>query len=196
MSNLIRDAFSFVFMGLATSSYAPEINPSETEQTQIKILKSLENSDNVKTYCDRSEFKRIAGNQRTIDSLAYKNLFDGTALANDSAVLNEFNKISQYTAPHPRHAIDTNIHQDFDDILKSNGCSQKEVYAIRSKTMKAYPMRDCGEIHFTNEGNFRCLAWHQYMTDSVIYTKFFKENGILSKDVQKKISQIARVIKP
>ena len=196
MSNLIRNAFSLALVGLASSSYAPESNPSVTEQNQIKILKSLEGSDNVKPYCDVSEFKRIAGNQRTIDSLAFKNLFDGTALANDSAALSEFNKIAQYTAPHPRHAIDSYIHRDFDDILRNSGCSQKEVYEISSKTMKAYPLRDCGEIHFTHEGNSRCLAWHQYLTDSVVYNKFFKDKGIMNKDIQKEISQLSRKIKP
>ena len=201
MSNMIRNTLGGVIVGTTLTAYTPQIPVSETEKKQINVLKDLATKNNtdlnkIGKNWEKWEYKREAGIQRTIDSLAYRQIFDQTQLSKDSNIVKEFNEISKKTAPHPRHSLHTYIQWDYDKLLKEMGCSEKEKNSIRSDCMKVYPLRDCGEMHFTKEGNINAVARHQYLTDSVAYSRFFKEKGILNSNTKQQIKKIALKIKP
>ena len=195
MNILNRGTIGTLVVGLGLSSYTPQRPVSATEIKQKQIISELTNNT-FKGVWEPCEYKRETAIQRSLDSIAYKQIFDGTQLANDSNVVKEFNKISQLTAPGKRHALYPLIQSDLDQVMLGMGCSPKEVNGMRKDIMNAYPVRDCGEIHFTAEGTIRAVARHQYLTDSVAYSKFFKNNGILNSTVKKQIASIARKIKP
>lgn len=201
MSSLMKNLVGIAAIGVTCSANTPQRPASGVEMRQRIVLEDLAKDKNVDL--DKIvkgwkpwEYHRETGIQRSIDSLAYKQLFDGTELVKDSAAVEEFNSIAAKNAPHPRHSFYTIMQTDFNKRLKALGCSDKEVYRLSGACTEVYPRRDCGEIHFTSEGTINAVARHQYYTDSVAYNKFFDSKGILNKSMKQKIAYISRKIKP
>jgi hypothetical protein len=107
-----------------------------------------------------------ADQQARLDSLAFRDIFNGTQLANDSAAIADFNKIYQnrlYT-------------ENCEKFLKENDISMEDYdYIINSKQNDAK---------------------RQFEADYFLYNKFFEQKGLKTQEVNDKIERTAFYLYP
>lgn len=124
--------------------------------------------------------------QASLDSAAYKSIFDGTQLAKDSKKLREFNSISLNTKI-PRH-INT-------DMTAQMNLSRKLRGTINTidefNNIKHY----VNYMHNTPEDTI-LISKKQYVLDSIYYNKFFERNNLKTGKVLDKLMETTKKIRP
>ena len=108
--------------------------------------------------------------QAILDSLVYRDLLNGTSLANDSSTISEFNKIAA-TNSYTRNGYSA----DFEANLLKEGITTKEFNYIR----------------FQNKPTRR-----QFEADKFLYGKLFKEKGLKTEDFARRFLAVSKFLDP
>lgn len=112
--------------------------------------------------------------QSSLDSLAYREIFESSQAAADSAAVNEFNKL----APSMRRALDA---------------PHTSRYDLYNKLGKMVTHKQFKQIKNEAKGDVLTL---QFKADSVAYRRFFEKHGLLNDSTLKKFTAIAKKIRP
>ena len=131
----------------------------------------IEHGKSAKDYHNIMEVQGDAEKVSKLDSIAYSDIFRGTKLAKDSVKVAEFNKYAS------DNRCKTALREEFNEYQNSksrnNGMSLSEF-----DEMKSY-------LHLAHRQNF---------LDNYMYKKFFKENGVLDKNVEKQCDEYSNHI--
>lgn len=117
--------------------------------------------------------------QSTLDSVAYRQVFDSTQVAKDSAKVAEFNKI----AASMRVPQNIKKPQPAEDALFDKLKNAKTEDALKLK-------RETTIVYTYN------LPAKQHIADSVAYNDFFKNNGLLNEQTKKILKKVEEEIRP
>lgn len=104
-----------------------------------------------------------------LDSMVYRDMFETTKLAKDSAKVAEFSKIAAaFRAPY-------DYSQDVQDFQKSSA-------------------RKAGMLHkdYVEMTSYSTTSQRQNFLDNFAYKKFFKENGVLNRNLEKKCDEYSK----
>ena len=203
MSNLFKNFLAPIVLSAPLNSYDPTPDKTRIDVSvqQDKILSELmedqpqEVIDKIKSGWETIDNKRAVEAQSSIDSIAYRQLFDGTELANDSNVVKEFNQIAQNSRPERRWGFPT-YRRKMDEILKNHGISQQEIYRYESENQAGRERFASGDLRYTERDNRVALAKHQFKVDSVAYQRFFEKHKLLNSENKKVIKFISQYVKP
>lgn len=112
--------------------------------------------------------------QSSLDSLAYREIFNSSQAAADSAAVNEFNKIasSMRRAPRSFDRLSSDLYDKLGKMLTHKQFKQIEKEAKRD------------------------VLTLQFKADSVAYRRFFEKHGLLNDSTLKKFTAIAKKIRP
>ena len=120
--------------------------------------------------------------QSKLDSMAYRNIFNSTQAAKDSAKIAEFEKIAASMRPDemypPYHAVSS-----IDDKLSEQGISIRELDEIKAKDSQL-------------DSDVERANMKQHLADDWAYRKFFKKIGILNDSVSKLCDDVSKEIRP
>lgn len=186
-----------------TAAYTPLPMQSRVEVgvQQEKILDELMQKrpqfekEKIISSWDTSPQKRTVEAQSSIDSIAYRNLFESTQLANDSDKVAEFNKIRKNSIPDNRWGFPT-YGNEMDKIMLKNGVSQKEINKLKGQNQIGRETFPGGFTKYTNRDNLVALAKYQFQIDSVAYQRFFEKHNAIDNNLKNGIKAIAKKIKP
>ena len=207
--NIIKTAIAPVIMGTAMTLSGCDSSKyqSDAEQSRRKVLSEVLAEKPVKEYDKIIEglngktiYFKESFLQSSLDSVAYRNLFEGTTLAKDSARVKEFNDIARKTRPNLNpisyEADYKRIIDALDNKVKDMGITKREYDVNANEYSKIGHYRSAG-IGSTWERELdRNVAVHQFKADSLAYEKFFRRNKLLTDSVRKEIKNIAKIIKP
>lgn len=132
--------------------------------------------------------------QSTIDSIAFRQVFDGTILSTDSKSVKEFNAIAAKMRV-GNHNTYESAFEELDNKMLDQNIKVKEIPA-NEKEYRAFETRIhglTGSTTINNEHNV--IAVRQFKADSLAYTNFFKERGRLTPSIEKRISDVSKKIK-
>ncbi len=159
--------------------------PNKFEETTVvenQISKVMEN----KPY---SEFKNatkgwregcigVADAQSSLDSVAYRQVFDASVAANDSAKVAEFNKIAaSRRLPAGTEKYETK--QAYLNMMQD------------APTKDANKLKNVGSAFYTYN-----LPAEQHIVDSVAYNNFFRKNNLINEKTDSVLKNIQKMIKP
>lgn len=132
--------------------------------------------------------------QSTLDSVAFRQVFDGTILSTDSESVKQFNSIAGKMRV-GNHTDYNSAFEDLDNKMLDQNIKVKEIPA-NAKEYGAYETRTLG-LFGTNtyKNEHRVMAARQFKADSLAYTNFFKERGRLTPGIEKSIKEISKQIK-
>ena len=127
----------------------------------------------------------FADAQSSVDSAAYRSIFNSTEAAKDSQKVAEFNRIAaQNRAPeYVRTDIAANMH--FERKLRFKNLPLNEYKAINNYI---------GSRGITSD-SVR-VGRRQFVADSIAYGDFFKKHNLATDTVVNKIKYVSRKIKP
>ncbi len=131
--------------------------------------------------------------QSTIDSIAYKQVFDGTVAAQDSAKVKEFNSIAAKMKVSGSISL---LHEDacveLDNKMIDMDITNRAMDA-NAEEYKSFKRRfSTGLI---NEHPEKVIAVRQFKADSMAYNKFFKDNNLLTPETAEKLTKVAKKVK-
>ena len=131
----------------------------------------IEHGKSAKDFNSIDETYGASEKMSKLDSMAYSDIFRGTKLAKDSAKVAEFNKFAS------DNRCKTALHDEVNDYqnnkARNNGMSLKEFDEMKS---------------------YQHLEHRQNYLDNYMYKKFFKENGVLDKNVEKQCDEYSNHI--
>lgn len=143
----------------------------------------------------RDNLSASADAQSTIDSIAYRQVFDGTVAAQDSTKVKEFNtiagkmRVGNYETFNSAFVDLDNKMIDMDITKRNLDANAKEYKAYRT----CHPRIFGSSTYFENYE--KVLAVRQFKADSMAYTKFFKENNLVTPEVAQKLEKVAKKVK-
>ena len=142
---------------------------SETNRTQLE-LEELTQGEDENTV------------QSRLDSLAYRDIFNSTQAAKDSAHVAEFNKIAATMRPKVQGDKWDKIAAN-DRRMVKEGSSRKELEEIKDKDsmFKTDPKR---------------VLIRQHYADDWAYRKFFSKIGIMNDSIADKCDEVSKKIRP
>lgn len=120
--------------------------------------------------------------QSRLDSLAYRDIFNGTKLAEDSASVAEFNKI----AASLRGYKDSDPSWDAIQIIEQNLIEQD----ISTKDLSRIVAN-----RFYLFDTYKCIQF-QHDADDWAYRKFFTQKGIMTDELSKQCDEVSKKIRP
>lgn len=129
----------------------------------------LDNNKTEKDYRNIVLTKSPSDKVSKLDSIVYRDIFETTKLAKDSAKIAEFNKIaSSYRAPAD--------------------------YSVDAPTSQKNKATEAGMLHkdFQTMTSYGKISIRQNLLDNFVYKKFFQENGILDRNVEQKCDEYSR----
>lgn len=122
--------------------------------------------------------------QSRLDSMAYRDIFNGTKLAKDSASVAEFNKIAaEMRGYQPKETNHWNRRNAVRSTLINQHITTQELDKIESNTS----FLD-GDLKETNQ--------YQHDADDWAYRKFFTKKGIMTDGLAKKCDEVSKLIRP
>lgn len=121
--------------------------------------------------------------QSKLDSIAYRDIFNGTQAAKDSALVAEFNEIANKTRGYNESISTWNKMLAVRQSLISQGISTKEYDEITNK----YSLGD---------GDMRIANITQHYADDWAYRKFFEKAGIMNDKIAAKCDEVSKQIRP
>lgn len=153
----------------------------------------MNTEDRVKSYMIRAnhsqmEYEKMLSNenerfiQSKLDSLAYRDVFNGTQAAKDSACVAEFNKIAADMRP----ASDFSESKAIEIIKKKlteRGISVKDFQSVTNQSSKK-GIRIPSEVIL------------QHYADDWAYRDFFRKNGIYSDKIAKECDEVSTILQP
>lgn len=114
--------------------------------------------------------------QSSLDSLAYREIFTSSQVAADSAAVAEFNKLASSMRINRKESPYKPLRSDLYDKLSK---------MVTHKQFK--------QIENESEESFLTL---QFKADSVAYRRFFEKHGLLNDSTLRKITAVAKKIRP
>lgn len=181
---------------------------SLTEQSRRQVLSEIMADKPVKEYdaiINTSSIKPVfikeSQTQSSLDSVAYRNVFEGTSLAKDSAAVKTFNRIAADTRPNIKYNenqadIYNTISDSLDNKTKDLGITKKSFDANQKEYNKITEWRSSGITTRMEPMRDKIIATKQFKADSMAYEKFFKDNGILTDNLKKQLKSVAKKVKP
>lgn len=136
----------------------------------------------------REEFLNITNSddralvQSRLDSLAYRDIFNGTNAAKDSAKVAEFNKIASEMRPSFSSSEPLDYCKEIGNILVNKGITNKEY--------KNFPDFI---VPFSRRWN---VENSQHFADDWAYRKFFSKIGVMDEKLNAKCDSISKLIRP
>ncbi len=144
----------------------------------------------------RNDNMRYADIQSSLDSVAYKDIFNGTKAAKDSSKIAEFNKIAA------KMKVDKNINtyneafKNLDNKMLYMNITTKE-HKMNLKEYKNYEYKkSVGRFIYNHIDNSKILQCRQFKADSIAYNQFFKKHNLLNDSVISQITKVSKKIKP
>lgn len=204
MNSLYKSVIVPFMVCAPMSAYTPDGNSSREDifvqqekfVDELMTGKSQSQKDAVKrSWQSRDPEKMAIEAQSSVDSLAYRRLFEGTKLANDSGAVAEFNKIPKNSIPNPVWGFPTYSYK-MDEIMRKLGVSQEEIYKLKAENQVGRETFSDGSIRYTSRDNKVARAKYQFNIDSVAYQRFFEKHDLLDKDVLNEIKNISKKFKP
>ena len=125
--------------------------------------------------------------QSTIDSMAFRNLFEGTRYAQNSDAVANFNEIAGRMRV---DSMDTDNRFFVQDEIANNAYKENINPDIVEELQYINPEEDSdlsGEEH---------VAKIQYLADRAAYEKFFADHGLMKCDFIQKFDSVSNSIKP
>ena len=145
---------------------AMTLTSCESQIPKVAHQYCIEHGKTAKDFHSIMELEGDAEKVSKLDSVAYSDIFRGTKLAKDSAKVAEFNKFASENSCKSAWANEVKDAQK--NKARNNGMSLKE---------------------FDKMCSYEHLAHRQNFLDNYMYKKFFKENGILDKNVEKQCDE-------
>ena len=136
-----------------------------------------------KEYLELTKSKNELLIQSKLDSMAYRDIFNGTSAAKDSIKVAEFNKIAAKMRPYIKTNNAWDNYKEINKKLVHNGITNKEFKKIE-KTWSNFST------------DTRNLLIRQHYADDWAYRKFFKKIGILDNKLIAKCDSISKIIRP
>ncbi len=204
VSNIIKTMIAPLMLSMPINANTPDENLLKTDvftqqEGHLKELmagKPQEEMDKVMNSWEKfNDRKRAVEAQSTIDSLAYRKLFEGTELAKDSSAVEEFNSIAKKTHPNNRWGFPTYSYK-MDKILSEQGISEKQINKFKAENNIGRATFEDGSTRFTSRDNCIAIAKQQFQTDSVIFRKFFERHNSFNKEMKEAFKNISKTIKP
>lgn len=177
--------FSGLALGLSGCKQEKVNNFSQSEQLLNECIPSSpEKCKNIVAGW-RQNTIGYSDSQLSIDSAAYRNIFNSTSAVKDSAKVAEFNRIAM------QNKIPKYIKTDIAAGL----------YLSRKLRAKELPLEEFKQANnyagfLTDKGIINSLSKKQYVIDSISYNQFFEKHGIRTKEVERQVKKISRKIKP
>lgn len=144
----------------------------------------------------RNDNMRYADMQSSLDSVAYKDIFNGTKAAKDSSKVAEFNKIAGQMKVDKNIKTYNEAFKNLDNKILDMGITTKE----HKMNLKEYNNYQCTEhtgwVRHREIDNSKVLQCRQFKTDSIAYNKFFKKHNLLNDSVINQITKVSKKIKP
>ncbi len=131
----------------------------------------LDNNKTEKDYRNIVLTKSPSDKVSKLDSIVYRDILETTKLAKDSAKIAGFNKIASSNRAPADYSVDTPTSQ-------------------KNKAIEA------GMLHkdFQIMTSYGKTSICQNLLDNFVYKKFFKENGVLDKNVEQKCDEYSKNI--
>ena len=170
-----------MFMPLTAASMFALASCSNVEDRAKEYM-----SETNRTQTEYNNFSKnsVYTKQSILDSIAYRDIFNSTQAAKDSAKVADFNKIAARMRPNEEE--NENIWDKQSDIEKNltkEGISIKALDAIKDK----FSVRMEG---ITGLNTF------QHYADDWAYRKFFKSIGIYNASISSKCDEVSEKIRP
>lgn len=121
--------------------------------------------------------------QSKLDSTAYRDIFNGTQAAKDSALVAEFNEIANKTRGYGETYNAWNKMLAVRQSLISQGISTKEYDEVTNK-------------YSWGDGDVRMANITQHYADDWAYRKFFEKAGIMDDKIAAKCDEVSKQIRP
>ena len=179
-----------ITVGLAFTALTSGLSGCEGKKAEFpqseKLLTEFvqEPSENIASGWRSGSIGR-ADAQLSIDSAAYRTVFNSTNAVRDSKTVVEFNAIAG------RNRIPDYITTE---ISASMHLSRKmRMIELPIEEMK--PLNEYAAF-ISVQGDPKSVAKKQYIIDSIAYNRFFEKNNLRNDTVVKQIKNIARKIKP
>ena len=134
-----------------------------------------------------SEFLEVTKNssatltQSKLDSVAYRDIFEGTKAAKDSVLIAEFNKIASNMRGYNPDDVSRARCNKIIECLTAKNITTKDMNDIIDKSTK------CGEI---------AVIALQHYGDDWAYRDFFKKAGIMNDSIAAKCDKVSKQIAP
>ena len=148
--------------------------------------------DRAKTYlADRpyTEYQALTDTknktliQSRLDSTAYRDIFNGTKLAKDSASVAEFNKIAaEMRGYQPEETDHWNRREAVRNTLINKSITIQELDKIEPNDLLIADLQNTNRF--------------QHDADDWAYRKFFTEKGIMTDELAKKCDEVSKLIRP
>lgn len=201
MSNLMKSIMAPLMVSIPMQAYTPvDSTRLDVSVQQERILNELvpdkeKAAQIMKGWAKYNPEKCAAIAQSSLDSIAYKNLFDSTELAKNSDIVKEFNKIAKNNIPDERWGFPTYAHK-MDEILASHGISKKEMNKYHMENQIGRETFPDGSLRCTSRDNYVARAKYQFKIDSVAYHRFFEQHNMMNNEIKKGFKEISKRIKP
>ena len=173
MIKRVLGAIAITSCALTGCKFDPNIRERAQEYMQYKPIKEYEQV--ITGLYSRYHSPSIT--QSKLDSVAFRDVFNGTNAVKDSSKVAEFNKIAS-----------VNRASNVIDDLKKTGVSVKEFHEIRKEADNiASSLKKVGD------------PFHEHMqfkTDSIQYRKFFEKHNLLNGKTLKHFNEVCKKIKP
>ena len=136
--------------------------------------------------------------QSTVDSVAYGDVFNKTALAKDVKAKEEFKAIAKQTRPDLSPGTSSGfdeVSNALDEKIKNMNISKKaydaneKEYSSMKTTHSSWPGTSTS-IYYD-----KIIATKQFKTDSVAYRRFFEKHDLI-KDFAEELTKVAKKVKP
>lgn len=184
---------------LGLNSCGSTAEPNSLANRQKEVVKELMAERPAKEYNKavgswREGILAPADAQSTIDSIAFRQVFDGTILATDSKSVEEYNAIAAKMRVGD-HKTYESAFEELDNKMLDQNIKVKEIPA-NAKEYRAFEQTVhnlSGNITYNND--HKVIAVRQFKADSLAYTNFFKERGRLTPGIEKNIKEISKQIK-
>lgn len=171
-------------MGLLLSGCSEK--PNTAKERAIRYMNNKTNAEVEKVIQPLTEYPQnsylYAQVQSNLDSVAYRDVFEKTQGAKDSAIVSEFNTIASKAKP-PLWG-ETTVKMK-NNLLKTR--IKRQTYVdITSKFSNV----------FFSSGEIKGYELLQLMTDSINYRNFFNKHKLLDEKTLKHFKEVTKKIRP
>lgn len=189
---IISTKFALPFIAASTMLFGSCFDNSKKlhDYMEDKGYKQIE-LDSVLEATKRYDIdKESAVRQKTVDSMAYRDLFNSTSLTGDSAIVAEFNKIAakaslENIADNSRN-IGVKCREHIYNTAISDGLD------IEGATELKNILHDLQTVYVNHDA---IAAMYQYYSDMYFYGIFFAKNGLLdNENFANKFNETAKML--
>lgn len=154
---------------------------------EVMLDKPQAELNNINAKLPKGDAK-IAGIQHVVDSIVFRDMFEGSKLVEDSAFISDYNKMMAKTkTPHRHDGFDG---QNTADLNKLNEMIAEKLTVREMKNITN------NNVLPENGGNGYFGTGRQYLLDSISHHKLFEKYNLLDKNGLKKFKNLCRKVRP